>query len=94
MKAIWNGTLIAESSDIVNVENNSYFPEDAVNKEYLKESHTHTTCHWKGIASYYSIEVDGKVNPDAAWYYREPSEMAKDIKGRIAFWKGVQIIND
>jgi uncharacterized protein (DUF427 family) len=94
MKAIWNGKIIAESNDIVNVEDNSYFPESSVNKEFLKESYTHTTCHWKGIASYYSLVVDGKENPDAAWFYREPSELAKNIKGRIAFWKGVKIVKD
>jgi uncharacterized protein (DUF427 family) len=94
MKAVWNNKVIAESNDIVSVENNSYFPESSVKKEYLKESDTHTTCHWKGIASYYNLEVDGKENPDAVWYYAEPSEAAKEIKGRVAFWKGVQIVND
>ena len=94
MKAIWNNTIIAESNDIVTVENNSYFPESSVKKEYLTESETHTTCEWKGIASYYNLEVDGKKNPDAVWYYAEPSEAAKQIKGRVAFWKGVQVVND
>ncbi len=94
MKAIWNGQVIAESTDIVNVENNMYFPEDSVNKKLLKVSNTHTTCHWKGIASYYTIVADGKENPDAAWFYEEPSELARSIKGRIAFWKGVKILND
>jgi uncharacterized protein (DUF427 family) len=94
MKAIWNGKVIAESKDIVNIENNSYFPESSVNKEFLKESDTSTRCPWKGLANYYNIEVDGKQNEDAAWYYKEPSELAKSIKGRIAFWKGVQIVKE
>ena len=93
MKAIWNNTIIAESNDIVNIEGNAYFPFDSVKKEYLKGSETHTLCHWKGTASYYSLEVNGKANPDALWYYPEPSELAKSIKGRVAFWKGVQVIN-
>jgi len=94
MKAIWNGKIIAESNDIVKVENNSYFPIESVNKEYLKSSETHTVCHWKGTASYYNLEVAGKTNTDAVWFYPEPSKMAEAIKGRVAFWKGVQITND
>ena len=94
MKAIWNEKVIAESSDIVSVEGNSYFPVESVNKEYLKESNTHTTCHWKGVASYYTLQVDGKENPDAVWYYPEPSGLASSIKGRVAFWKGVQVVKD
>lgn len=77
--------MIAESNDTVVVEGNHYFPEDAVNKEYLKSSDTHSECPWKGKASYNSIEVDGKVNEDAAWYYPEPKEAAKQIKSRVAF---------
>ncbi len=91
MKAIWNNHVIAESSDTIVVEGNHYFPEDAVNKEYLKSSDTHSVCPWKGKASYYSIEVDGKVNEDAAWYYPEPKEAAKQIKSRVAFWRGIII---
>ncbi len=91
MKAIWNNHVIAESSDTIVVEGNHYFPEDAVNKEYLKSSDTHSVCPWKGKASYYSIEVDGKVNEDAAWYYPEPKEAAKQIKSRVAFWRGITI---
>ena len=91
MKAIWNNTVIAESNDIVNVEGNSYFPIDAIKNEYFKESESHSVCHWKGTASYYTIEVDGKVNSDAAWHYPDPSGLAKSIKGRVAFWKGVKI---
>lgn len=92
MKAIWNNTVIAESNDTVVVENNHYFPADSIKKEYFKESSTHTTCPWKGVASYYTLEVDGKENPDAAWYYREPSDLARQIKDSVAFWKGVEIV--
>lgn len=91
MKAIWNGKVIAESNDIVNVEGNAYFPIESVKKEFLKESEKHTVCHWKGTASYYSLIVDGKENTDAAWYYPEPSGLANSIKERVAFWKGVEI---
>lgn len=92
MKAIWNNQIIAESNDIINIEGNSYFPLESVNKSFLKKSETHTVCPWKGTASYFDLEVDGKLNPDAAWYYPDPSELAKGIKGRVAFWKGVQIV--
>ena len=91
MKAIWNNQVIAKSNDTIVVEGNHYFPEDAVNKGYLKSSDTHSVCPWKGKASYYSIEVDGKVNEDAAWYYLEPKEAAKQIKSRVAFWRGIII---
>jgi uncharacterized protein (DUF427 family) len=91
MKAIWNNTVIAESNDTVVIENNHYFPEDSIKKEFFKPSTSHTTCPWKGQASYYTLEVDGKENPDAAWYYPETSELARAIKGRVAFWKGVTI---
>ena len=91
MKALWNNQVIAESNDTVVVENNHYFPKSSVNAEYLKESNTHSTCPWKGLASYYTIEVDGKQNPDAAWYYPEPKEAAANIKDHVAFWKGVKI---
>jgi len=94
MKAIWNNKVIAESNDIVNVEGNAYFPISSVNTEYLKPSDTHTVCHWKGTASYYSLNVDGKINEDAAWYYPQPRELAKGIENRVAFWKGVQIIKE
>jgi len=92
MKAIWNNQVIAESDDIVNVEGNSYFPMESVRKDYLLESTTESVCPWKGKASYYSLVVDGATNPDAAWYYPEPKPAAKEIKGRVAFWKGVQVI--
>lgn len=90
-KAIWNGKVIAESDQTVIVENNHYFPHESIKKEYFKQSITHTTCAWKGVASYYTIEVDGKENVDAAWYYPEVSDLAKGIKNRVAFWKGVKI---
>jgi uncharacterized protein (DUF427 family) len=91
MKAIWNGHVIAESDDIVKVEGNAYFPEASLNREYLKPS-THTSvCPWKGTAQYFSLEVDGRTNADAVWYYAEPKAAAAEIKGRVAFWKGVQI---
>jgi uncharacterized protein (DUF427 family) len=92
MKAIWNKQVIAESDDIVNVEGNAYFPVKAINKEFLKESDTETVCHWKGTASYYDLKVEGAVNQDAAWYYTEPRPLADGIKGRVAFWKGVEVV--
>ncbi|GAB3779552.1 DUF427 domain-containing protein [Spirosoma horti] len=92
MKAIWNGETIAESNDTVVVENNHYFPKDSVNAEFLTDSATHSTCPWKGLASYYSLTVDGKTNTDAAWYYPEPKPAASEIKNRVAFWKGVQVV--
>ncbi len=90
-KATWNGTLLAESDDIVVVEGNHYFPRSAVQADYLRPSDTHTVCPWKGEASYHSVEVDGAVNPDAAWYYPAPKPAAAEITGRIAFWKGVEV---
>ena len=92
MKAIWNGVTIAESDDTVVVEGNHYFPRASVKSEYLRESATHTTCHWKGEASYYDLVVGNAVNPDAAWYYPSPTAAAKQITGRVAFWKGVQVV--
>jgi len=92
MKAIWNNTILAESDDTLVIENNHYFPVDSLKKEYFKPSDTHTTCPWKGVASYYSLEVGGEENKDAAWYYPEVSQLAKQIKGRVAFWKGVQVV--
>ncbi len=92
MKAIWNGKVIAESNDIVSVEGNSYFPAESVNKEFLNDSNTHTICHWKGTASYYDLKIDGKTNRDAVWYYPTPSARATSVKGRVAFWKGVQVV--
>lgn len=91
MKAVWNGTVLAESNDTVVVEGNHYFPLDSIHREYFKESSTHTICPWKGTASYYSIEVNGEENRDAAWYYPEPKEAAKQITDRVAFWRGVRV---
>lgn len=93
MKAIWNNQVIAESNDTVVVEGNHYFPADSINKDYFKESEMHSVCPWKGTASYYTLEVDGKENKDAAWYYPEVSELAKGIKGKVAFWKGVEVVD-
>jgi uncharacterized protein (DUF427 family) len=91
MKAIWNNTVIAESDDTLVIENNHYFPADSIKKEFYKSSETHSSCPWKGQAHYYSLLVNGKENTDAAWYYPEVSELAKGIKGRVAFWKGVTV---
>ena len=91
MKAIWNGQTIAESGSTVVVEGNHYFPRESVNSEYLQESVTHSTCPWKGEASYFSLKVDGKDNRDAAWYYPAPKDAAKQIAGHVAFWKGVTV---
>ena len=90
-KAIWEGAILAESSLTIEVEGNQYFPPDSIKSEYLKLSNHHSTCPWKGLASYYDVEVNGKRNPDAAWYYPEPKPAAKKIAGHIAFWKGVRI---
>lgn len=90
-KAIWNGVVIAESDRCEVVENNYYFPPDAVNSAYLRPSSHHTTCPWKGVASYYNLEVEGKVNQNAAWYYPDTKSAANNIKGYIAFWKGVEV---
>jgi len=92
MKAIWNNTILAESGETIVVEGNHYFPQQSIKKEHFKTSGTHTTCSWKGIASYYDILVDGKVNKDAAWYYLQPKEAAKNIANYVAFWKGVQVV--
>jgi len=89
--AEWNGVVIAKSDDTVVVENNHYFPLDSVRTDLFRESDTHTVCPWKGTASYYSLEVDGKVNPDAVWYYPEPKDAAKEIAGHVAFWHGVTV---
>ena len=90
-KAIWNGAVLAESNRTEVVEGNQYFPPDSLNKQYFKESNTHTTCPWKGLASYYTVEVNGQENKDAAWYYPTAKEKAKNIEGYVAFWRGVKI---
>ncbi len=91
MKAIWKGQILAESNETKVVENNHYFPAASINKDFFKTSSKHTTCPWKGEASYYNIEVDGASNFDAAWYYPSPKDAAKEIKGYVAFWKGVTV---
>jgi uncharacterized protein (DUF427 family) len=91
MKAIWNGTVIAESDDTVVVEGSHYFPESALKREYVTFSNHRSSCPRKGQAYYYSLLVGGEMNPDAVWYYPEPSEAVAEIKGRVAFWKGVQV---
>lgn len=90
-QAIWNGVILAESDDLKNVEGNYYFPDSSLNKTFFRPSDTHTTCHWKGVASYYHLVVNGKENKDAAWFYPETKDAAKHIEGRVAFWKGVEI---
>jgi uncharacterized protein (DUF427 family) len=90
-RAIWNGVVIAESDNTVIVEGNHYFPIDTVREGILRPSDTHTTCPWKGEASYYTLEVEGQTNRDAAWYYPEPKPAAKEITGRVAFWRGVKV---
>ena len=93
MKAVWNDTVIAESDETVVVEGNHYFPPDSIKSEYFHKTETSTSCPWKGMASYYSVTVNGKTNTDCAWYYPVPSKEAeKKIKDRVAFWNGVQII--
>ena len=90
-KAIWEGVVLAESDKTVEVEGNQYFPPDAIKREYFKPSDNHTTCPWKGLASYYHIEVNGKQNANAAWFYPEPKSAAQQIKDHVAFWKGVKV---
>lgn len=96
MKAIWNGTVIAESNETVEIEGNQYFPPGSIKQEYFKSTDMHTTCPWKGQASYYSIEVNGDVNKNAAWYYPTPKEgsierAGHDFTNYVAFWNGVQV---
>jgi uncharacterized protein (DUF427 family) len=90
-KAIWEGTILAESDATVEVEGNQYFPPQAIKSEYFQPSDKHTTCPWKGLASYYHVEVNGKRNDDAAWFYPEPKSAAQQIKDHVAFWKGVKV---
>jgi uncharacterized protein (DUF427 family) len=90
-RAVWNGTVLAESDDTVVVEGNHYFPADSVRAEHFTDSDTHTVCPWKGTASYRNVVVDGQVNADAAWYYPEPKDAAAEIKDRVAFWRGVTV---
>jgi uncharacterized protein (DUF427 family) len=91
MKAVWNGVVVAQSDDTVVVEGNHYFPEGTLRRELFEASQTHSECPWKGTASYLSLRVNGTVNPDAAWYYPDPKPAASQIKGRVAFWRGVKV---
>lgn len=91
-KAIWNGVVLAESDQTEIVEGNHYFPPHTIHREYFKASSHHTTCPWKGVASYYSLEVNGQKNENAAWYYPTPSAAASNIKDHVAFWRGVQVV--
>ena len=90
-KATWSGAVIAQSDQFETVEGNIYFPADSANQSALQPSDTHTTCGWKGEASYYNVVVDGEVNKDAAWYYPQPKDAAKNIENYVAFWKGVKV---
>ena len=94
IRAVWNGTVLAESEQTVELEGNDYFPLQSVRREFLSDSATTTVCPWKGTAHYYTVTVDGQVNPDAAWYYPQPSSRAQQIGDHIAFWKGVRIERD
>ena len=91
MKATWKGAVLAESDDTVVVEGNHYFPPDSISREHFRESETHTVCPWKGTAGYYDVVVGGDVNRDAAWYYPQPKDAARQIKDRVAFWRGVRV---
>ncbi len=91
MRAIWNGVVVAESDDTVVVEGNHYFPQESLRREFFAESDTRTVCPWKGTASYYSLHVDGSTNPDAAWTYPDPKSAAAEIRGHVAFWRGVTV---
>ncbi len=90
-EATWNGVTLAESDETIVVEGNHYFPPYSINKDYFRNSNTHTTCPWKGVASYYDVEVAGQVNRDAAWYYPDPKPAASQIQGYVAFWRGVRV---
>ena len=94
MKAIWNGKIIAESNKTIVIENNHYFPSNSIKKEYFENSSNHSTCPWKGEASYYSLVVEGKTNKDAAWYYPQPKSEATEIQDHVAFWKGVEVVDE
>jgi uncharacterized protein (DUF427 family) len=91
MKAVWNDVTLAESDATIEVEGNEYFPPDTIKRQYFQATATHTTCPWKGLASYYTVVVDGKTNSDAAWFYPDPKPAAAEIKDYVAFWKGVRV---
>jgi uncharacterized protein (DUF427 family) len=90
-KAVWEGAVLAESDACVVVEGNQYFPPESIRREHLQPSDKTSICPWKGVAQYYHVEVNGKLNRDAAWYYPDPKPAAAQIKGRVAFWRGAQI---
>ncbi len=90
-QAVWQGVVLAQSADTVVVEGNRYFPADSLRMKYVEPTRMHTLCPWKGLASYYSITVDGVTNRNAAWYYPHPTFLARRIKGRVAFWQGIQV---
>ena len=94
LRAIWHDAVLAESDETRVVEGNHYFPPDSINLTYFQANDTHSTCSWKGRASYYDININGKINKDAAWYYPEPKEKAVEIRNYIAFWKGVDVLTD
>ena len=91
MKAVWNGAVLAESDDTVEIEGNQYFPRDSINPEFFVDSTNTSVCPWKGTANYFTVVVDGEENADAAWYYPDPKDAAKEIADRVAFWKGVTV---
>ena len=91
MKAVWENTVVAESNETIVIEGNHYFPPDSIKKDYFAPSDTHSTCPWKGLASYYHVKAGEKLNQDAAWFYPEPKEAAKSIKSYVAFWRGVNV---
>lgn len=93
-KAVWNGKTLAESDETILVEGNHYFPPDAVNTEFFAPSESNTVCPWKGMASYYTLTVEGESNPDAAWYYPQPTPAAAKIKDYVAFWRGVEVVSE
>ena len=92
-KALWNNTLLAESNATRVVEGNHYFPPDSLNREFFRDSDATTSCHWKGVANYFDVVVDDEANEQAAWYYADPKPEADEIKGYVAFWKGVKVVD-
>jgi uncharacterized protein (DUF427 family) len=94
MKAVWNGTVVAQSDDTVVVEGNHYFPRESLREDFVTPSDTTTVCSWKGTANYYNLKVGGEENRDAVWTYTDPKPAAAEIRGRVAFWKGVEVVPD
>lgn len=90
-KATWNGAILAESNETIVIEGNHYFPPDSINRAYFRTNSKRTTCPWKGVASYYDIQVEGQVNSGAAWTYPDPKTAAKEIENYVAFWRGVRV---